>query len=264
MTRVLLLGPNGMLGTAIRECAPDDITVVPWLEKFRMRISHDSQITIWPDGLDAIINTIGILPERDPYQDHWMAYVNGTVPHLVALRAMEAGVPVIHVSTDCVYGSHSTVKPQPKYSQLDTSTPDDHYGRTKLAGESEHAINVRTSFVGPRHGLWKWFVDQRRADPKGTVDGWLNAWWSGSTVNAVARALLELARDPGEPRTLHLATETPISKFGLLCELQYQLAGADYALDGAVTSVSEPRIDRSLHPDITLSPFADALRDMVS
>ncbi|KKM63392.1 hypothetical protein LCGC14_1511960, partial [marine sediment metagenome] len=59
MTRVLLLGPNGMLGTAIREAAPDDIEVVPWEGRFAMNITHDAVVTVWPDGLDAIINTIG-------------------------------------------------------------------------------------------------------------------------------------------------------------------------------------------------------------
>ncbi len=258
MTRVLLLGPNGMLGTAIREQAPDDIEVVPWVERFTMNIQHDANETIFQDDLDAIINTIGILPERDPYQDHWMAYINGTVPHLVATRAAEAGLPVVHVSTDCVYGSQPYVTPRPRYSQLDAPTPIDHYGRTKLAGESENAINVRTSFVGPRHGLWKWVVDEaNRPDP--AVDGWANAWWSGSTVVAVACALLELARDPGEPRVVHLATETPVPKADVICDLLRELKLPRTVVNWA----DEPRIDRSLHPDITLPPFADALRDMV-
>ncbi len=260
MTRVLLLGPNGMLGTAIREQAPDDMEVVPWIRRFEMHISHDSQVSIWPDGMDAIINTIGIRPDGDPYQGHWMAYVNGTVPHLVATRAQEAGVPVIHVSTDCVYGQtpESDIDaPNPRPSDT-VANPTTLYGRTKLAGESENAINVRTSFVGPRHGLWAWFVDQRTADPGGSVDGWINAWWSGSTVVAVAQALLELARHPGDPRTLHLATKMPITKCDLLCTLQRQVV-----MGGTIEEADQPRIDRSLHPDITLPPFADALRDMV-
>ncbi|KKL97424.1 hypothetical protein LCGC14_1834570, partial [marine sediment metagenome] len=136
--------------------------------------------------------------------------------------------------------------------------PDTLYGRTKLAGESDLAINVRTSFVGPRHGLWKWLVDEANKPDPG-VDGWANAWWSGSTVNAVAHALLELARHPGKPRTLHLATETPISKAEVIFDILEELV----LPRTKVNLVQEPRIDRSLHPDIVLPPFEEALREMV-
>ncbi len=267
MTRVLLLGPNGMLGTAIREAAPDDMTVdYPQSNHVLGReelIADRGWVlsTMFHQHPDVIINTIGVRPEQERRPEQ-MAYVNGTFPHVVidAAKAEFTGdpIPVIHVSTDCVYGSYSCVKPQPKYSQLDAATPDDLYGRTKLAGESERAINVRTSFVGPRHGLWKWLVDEANKPDPG-VDGWANAWWSGSTVNAVAHALLELARHPGEPCTLHLATETPISKAEVIFDILEELV----LPRTKVNLVQEPRIDRSLHPDIVLPPFAEALREMV-
>lgn len=287
MTRVLLLGPNGMLGTAIRECAPDDIEVVVPKEQHLIGAGTVHEDGAWVareifnteegDGqVDVIINAIGDTGWAG--ESAQMVYLNALWPILLADVAQHPrhlnkesvpsiiDTPVIHVSTDCVYGQtpESDIDaPNPRPSDT-VANPVTLYGRTKLAGESERAINVRTSFVGPRHGLWKWFVDQRRADPKCTVDGWINAWWSGSTVMAVAQALLELARHPGEPRTLHLATEAPITKFGLLATLQEQLAANDYSMDGDVLSTDEPRIDRSLHPDIVLPPFADALREMVS
>ena len=260
MTRVLLLGPNGMLGTAIREGAPDDIEVVPWEGRFSM--NWPVPLTpIWSGDFDCILNTIGVRPGplAGPI---WMSHMNATVPHQVAQQAQETDTPVIHVSTDCVYSPSAAyyqrtegVPYVPRTSHGMRPDPDTLYGRTKLAGESDLAINVRTSFVGPRHGLWKWLVDT----PMGAeIPAWSNAWWSGSTVNAVAQTLLELARNPGEPRTIHLATRDPISK----CEVVLTLVG-QLGMIRKIVPVDEPRIDRSLHPDIILPPFADALREMV-
>ena len=264
MTRVLLLGPNGMLGTAIREGAPDDIEVVPWEGRFSM--NWPVPLTpIWSGDFDCILNTIGVRPGplAGPI---WMSHMNATVPHQVAQQAQETDTPVIHVSTDCVYGPSAGYYQRtegvpyiPRTSYAMQPDPDTLYGRTKLAGESELAINVRTSFVGPRHGLWKWFVDATESG-EGEVDGWMQAWWSGSTVNAVASALLDLAREPGEPRTLHLATETPICKAEVLAILGDVLRLSVTR----VNLVQEPRIDRSLHPDIVLPPFEEALREMVT
>jgi len=242
MTRVLLYGERGMLGTAIREQAPDDIEVVDSRARFTYDLSADGGVlldTLYELGenVTAVINCVGMRPEN-AWHPGWMAYINGTLPHLIAARWTTAHIPVIHVSTDCVL------------------TLDSHYARTKLAGESDDAINVRTSFVGPRHGLWAWLVEQVT---KGQlVEGWVNAWWSGSTVNAVASALLELAGDPGDARTLNLATEGPISKYLLLESLIEQLE-----LEVPMKWVPEPHIDRRMVPDIVLPPFAEALREMV-
>jgi len=66
--------------------------------------------------------------------------------------------------------------------------------------------------------------------------------WSGSTVAAVARALVELALDPPKPQWVyHLATQQPISKASalrLLCE-----AGG---LDRVIRRVDQPEINRGL------------------
>lgn len=241
MTRILLYGASGMLGTAIREQAPADIEVVGTGVRFGFDTRADCDALFdlcarhWP--FDVAINCVGMRPERNMHLA-WMAYINGVVPHLMA-AAHKGMAPVIHVSTDCVL------------------TLDSHYARTKLAGESDDAINVRTSFVGPRHGLWAWLVEQAET-PDVLVHGWNNAWWSGSTVDAVAKGLLELARDAGEPRTLNLSTDGPVSKYRVLKELASALD-----LPVVLKQVFEPRIDRRLRPDIELPPFAEALREMV-
>ncbi len=282
MTRVLLLGHNGMLGTAIRECHVDGVEVVLPKENHLIGAGTVHEDGAWVareifnteegDGqVDVIINAIGDTGWAG--ESAQMVYLNALWPILLADVAQHPrhlnkesipsiiDTPVIHVSTDCVFGQtpESDIHaPNPRPSDT-VANPVTLYGRTKLAGESDLAINVRTSFVGPRHGLWKWLVEQAEVKPYDGIPGWRNAWWSGSTVMAVAKALLQLARDPGDPRTLHLATDVPINKYELLLQLRVAL-GLD---DPHIAPVDEPRIDRSLHPDITLPPFADALREMV-
>ncbi len=210
------------------------------------RFVHDA---VWDDSLilrdindaepDVIINAAGVIPERR-VTDAGMIYMNAVLPHIIAERATDAGVPMIHVSTDCV--NEPTV-----------------YGRSKLAGETEYAVNVRTSFVGPRHGLWKWLEKISYSDNTGGMPptpGWVNAMWSGSTVDAVARALIDLAQNPGDSRTLNLAMRKPIRKYDLL-----ELLIDEHNWSANLYVVEEPRIDRSMRPDIELPSFADALAE---
>jgi dTDP-4-dehydrorhamnose reductase len=78
--------------------------------------------------------------------------VNGPGAGAVAQAARRLGIPVIHISTDCVFDGTS----HEPYRETDTVQPISVYGRTKLAGEQavmaatdDHCI-LRTSWVyGP-------------------------------------------------------------------------------------------------------------------
>lgn len=238
MTRVLLIGETDSLGRVLLRCAPEDIELITSPQ-------DDAK------NVELIINVSRLTPESG-VSAAAMASRNSVLPHLLA----DVGKPVIHVSTDCVFGSYGPGGNNPHRS-CENPAPDSLYGRTMLAGESENSINVRTSWVGPSHGLWKWAAGA--AQRRETIAGWTEAWWSGSTEDAIAHALFELIRDPGPPRTIHMATEAPISKHNLLVELREQQELQDLAIN----ATQEPRINRSLHPDIVLPAFASALKEIL-
>jgi dTDP-4-dehydrorhamnose reductase len=161
---------------------------------------------------------------------------------------------MIHVSSDCILAGIG-----PFSSSIDHPAPADTYGRSKLAGEvlgNPKVLNVRTSFVGPEHGLWKWVADQ---PPGAEIEGWENALWTGSTVQAVAKSLVDIAvsRYPWEGGVLHLSTKTWRSKADVVRAIAQKIGRTDLN----IRPVLKPSIDRRLVPDLPLQEFGEALRE---
>lgn len=267
---IMVLGASGMLGRAVVGAATAKghrVTAVR---------HSDADLTYGPDvftlfrGItpapDCIINCAGGIPERHAGRDAQarMIAVNALAPHLIARYANDGriwpNVPpprVLHVSTDCVFSGDPEMRfPAWSYDVGRAPDPVDLYGRSKLTGEvsADHVTNVRTSFIGPDHGLWRWLADAA-ARGDATVEGWAQAWWTGSTVQAVAAALVDMAAS-GVPlvNIVHLATVQKISKHMVLTQLRDHLG-----LDIAIGPKNQPRIDRALTPTMTLSPLWEAL-----
>ena len=145
--------------------------------------------------------------------------------------------------------------PSWRYQVTDRPDPVDVYGRTKLAGEpsGDHVLTIRTSFVGLEGGLAAWLAEQR-----GTVQGYANSYWTGTSVQTLADVLVKAAEDQ-LTGLHHAASAEKVSKSWLLTEL-VRLLG----LDVKIESVDEPRIDRALEATIELPPLETALQRLVS
>lgn len=242
---IIVTGAEGMLGKRVVLEAQDVTDSVLALGHGEMNIADAWQVYNWaqawgPD--DTLINCAGIPGDiADPWT---MISANALAPHLLSRAAQQFGFNLIHVSTDCVFsGWDSQLSPRCR-AENETPNPDSFYGRTKLAGEpwrtKEHNATritvVRTSFVGPEHGLMKWISDQ---PPGASVEGWMHAWWSGSTATAVAHALTHNTFQSG---VLHLCTEPAITKLDAVALIVKHL-GRD---DLTVVPSGGKRIDRSL------------------
>ena len=106
---------------------------------------------------------------------------------------------------------------------------------------------VRTSFVAPESGLWKWLEEQHQSAP--LIAGWQHAWWSGGTVDVVAQHIIDIAL--GDYRGLaHLATAKPINKATLLRRLSERSGWNPSRVIGMPLGE-----DRSLHPTHVLPPL---------
>lgn len=259
--RALVLGGRGMLGEAVMRSLARDGHRADDGGRTRIEDAGATGAAIALSRPDIVINCAGITETDVPSR---YMLVNAYGARLVAEECEAAGLPLIHVSTDCVYGDLFVGVPW-RRSAEDAAVPETAYARSKLAGEPNYGLIVRTSFVGPRKGLWAWA--QARATEGGEIEGWANAWWSGSTVWAVADWLAAAAAgrwrlDDGLERgeIVNLATRVPISKATLLETLAVQLA---WPL--RVRPVATPEIDRSMQPSdgCELPPFADALREWV-
>lgn len=271
--KVIVFGYTGMLGTKVvaeltrrhiqavtpyRKAVPlDDASS---LHYFIRMVAADGR------GVRAIINCAGVTNKAaDP---KLMVAANGLGPIMVADIAGAFNIPVIHVSTDCVFSGRAEVGRQNTVE--DVPDPIDVYGVTKRMGEIGGNVggvvtNVRTSFIGftpankmTKEGLLEWVI---QLDKGAEVNGYMNAWWSGSTASAVAKHLVDMAcHSLPLPPTIHLATLNPISKYFLL-----KLLVENLELPIIVHPVTSPHINRSLQPTPgwVLDPIQEVLGDLV-
>lgn len=249
---IVVTGAGGMLGKAVvKECLRRGLPVVA-LDHNSWDVTDPAAFR-WASAGDVVINCAGILPGGN---DVDMIRVNALAPHYLASLAEQRGFHLIHVSTDCVFSGGGRF-PVPR-TVLDTPNPDTLYSRSKRAGEPIGKPNVtviRTSFVGPDHGLWKWVVEQPR---NAVIPGWMEAWWSGSTVWAIASNLVAVAVSPASSfKPLeHMATQIPISKYSVLVQLTELLRP-----DVEVKPVEGVMIDRSLDTTLAITSLRYRLRE---
>jgi dTDP-4-dehydrorhamnose reductase len=214
MTKVLVLGGTGMLGSKVYETLSERFETIGtsrcFSKEFIPMDARDSRRVkdiISSVNADVVVNCIGVLKdETDPITS---ITVNALFPHLVAKYCRR----LIHISTDCVFSGKVG-----HYSESSIPDPQDLYGRTKLLGEvqQENCLTLRTSFIGREGGLLKWFLD----NDGGKVQGYTKTLFSGLTTLALARLIGDLIEDLPDMYGLFHVSGWPISKYDLLVKIR--------------------------------------------
>jgi dTDP-4-dehydrorhamnose reductase len=171
---------------------------------------------------DVMVNAVGAIKQKDLYAAVDQAFfLNGSLPHLLALLNPNPGARLIHFSTDCVFRGD-----RGGYTEADAPDALDLYGRSKAVGEVGYGphLTLRTSIVGwetaGRLGLLSWFLGHA---PGSELRGFTHAVYSGLPTVTLARTVLRLVRDfPGLRGVYHAASE-PITKFHLLARMNEAL-----------------------------------------
>jgi dTDP-4-dehydrorhamnose reductase len=252
LKKILVLGAAGMLGHKLCQCLPaEGCDVVATVRQDVNRYaSYDAVFgrTRLIGGVDAmnfealasvvrserpsaIVNCIGLIKQHREAENRMLAVaLNSYLPHRLDTLCHEIGARLVHFSTDCVFSGHKG-----SYREADVSDAEDVYGRSKYLGETEHpegdAVTLRSSIIGreligPRHGLFEWFLGQRGK----RIGGFTRAIYTGFTTIEMARIVaLVLARK--EPlRGVYQVASAPISKFDLLCLLR-EIGGYPVEID---------------------------------
>ena len=141
MKKLIVTGSGGQLGRAIRgrldgryELIQTDIFDDEAAKIRKLDITDVDQVTslVQATGPDGIINcaayTAVDAQEKD-VDNSWK--INALGPRNLAIAAEDAGIPLVHVSTDYVFAGDQPVP----YTEFDTPGPVSVYGKTKLAGE---------------------------------------------------------------------------------------------------------------------------------
>ena len=154
MTRVLVIGKTGQVAQALALCGDENVVClgrpdVDLLDARSLRRALDAQAP------DVVINA-GAFTSVDGAESEPEAAraLNVIGPGDLASACAERQIPLIHLSTDCVFDG---TKLEP-YAPGDTAHPLGVYGRTKLDGEqavrdlAQKSLVVRVSWIFSEFG----------------------------------------------------------------------------------------------------------------
>lgn len=231
---ILVLGGTGLVGRAlVAELERRGRKVLaPGRDRFDAAKAPLPRLFL--DGVGAVVNAIVVKDGSAPLAER----INTLFPHELAGLCAEAGIPLIHLSTDAVFtpanGPHDEAKP---------ADAADAYGRQKAMGEPQGALVLRFSVVGPgRPGLLEWLRGQ-----KGEVTGFTDHLWNGLAAPTLAEAIATLLEGPVVPGLRHLFSDS-LDKAKLL-----ELLASAYGLPVSVRRACAPtRRDQRLatiHPE---------------
>ena len=252
MTKILILGAAGMLGHKLCQRLPEQgYEVVATVRQPRERYAPYKEVfgqTRLVEGIDAmdfeslaalvkkekpfaVVNCVGLIKQHRDAENRLLAVaLNSYLPHRLDALCADDGARLVHFSTDCVFSGHKG-----QYRESDLSDAEDVYGRSKYLGETEgpagDAVTLRSSIIGreligPRHGLFEWFLGQRGK----RIGGFTKAIYTGFTTIEMARIVAKVLAAQKPLRGVYQVASAPISKFDLLALLR-EIGGYPVEID---------------------------------
>ncbi len=153
--KILLTGKDGQIGFALHKKLISLGEVIA-TGKHELDLVNTDAIKAFIDKIkpDIIINPAAYTQVDQAEIESQLAYqINAIAPQVLAEKASELNIPIIHFSTDYVFDG---LKHEP-YEEADQINPQSVYGQTKWKGEEavrhykKHVI-LRTSWVFSSHG----------------------------------------------------------------------------------------------------------------
>lgn len=178
MKKILLIGSDGMLGSALSNTLTRQHHVT-CLNRSQFDIAQAQWRKLSCAGYDYVINAAGLINRRNEIDENFYI-VNAVFPHVLSALCARQGARLIHFSTDCVFDGINA----PFYENSPCGAAD-LYGRTKALGEPQNALVIRTSIIGPEqknhYNLLSWTLSQKH------INGFTNHAWNGLTTLEAAR-----------------------------------------------------------------------------
>jgi dTDP-4-dehydrorhamnose reductase len=130
--RIAILGGKGMLGSDLALACQQHRLITSVLDLPEFDITNENHLTGVLRDVDAVINCAAYTDVEKAESEAEPAYkVNAEAVGKLGSAAKDAGVWVLHISTDFVFDGKS----ERPYVETDTPNPINVYGASKLAGE---------------------------------------------------------------------------------------------------------------------------------
>lgn len=196
--------------------------------------------------------------ERDPERARAL---NVELPRALAAACAEAGVGLVHMSTDSVFDGE-----RGNYSEDDEPAPVNVYARSKLEGErAVHevlpaALVLRTNFIGvsPSRsvGLADWIASKLESGER--IRGFADVMFAPLLVNELARLVLA-AIDSELQGLYHASARDACSKYDFGCRLARALGFDSTLIDRATLADAKLTARRPLNTSLSSSRLERAL-----
>ena len=237
--KVLVFGSTGQVATEIQRQAQ-----VIALSRVQADLSDPAACTaaIVAHAPDVVINAAAYTAVDRAEEDETQAHViNADAPAAMAAACAARDIPLVHISTDYVFAGTGTTP----WSETDSNTPQNAYGRTKLAGEravlesGARAVILRTSWVFSAHG--NNFVKtmlrlSETGDALSVVDDQIGGPTPAADIAAtclhLAAAMIDKSHDGG---VYHYAG-APATTWAAFAQAIFEQAGRDVAVTGIATA----------------------------
>lgn len=270
MTRVLVLGANGMLGSMVQKVLTSEgISTVGTTRTghphsdVALDVEHDdwSNLSSVVQGYTHVVNAIGVIKPRINEQDiasrSAAILINGLFPHHLARVCDEQGQQLIQIATDCVYSGRSRL-----YNELDPHDPTDIYGKTKSLGEvpSRNTVHLRASIIGPEIGrqtsLWEWVRSQQK---EAQINGFLNHYWNGVTTFHFGQVCAGIIKTQVQMSGIyHLVPGDIVTKADLVSEIARASGRTDIVINRVDAQEGIDRTLATVHEEINLKLWMQA------
>lgn len=200
---------------------------------------------------DWVINALAIITPYCELDPGLTFFINSAFPHLLAETL---GHRLIHMTTDCVF-SGSVGAP---YDEAAPKLPPDIYGLSKVLGEPQKAIVIRTSFIGleltGNRSLLAWLISQKNK----TINGFVNHLWNGITAlefGHICQKIISGEVKP-EPGIYHIFSDD-ITKYDLLVKLnqQFNLGCTIVPVEAPVAVDRRLRTIKNLNQQLQIPPL---------
>ena len=155
--RILLTGANGQVGWEVSNRGGQKGLEVLALNRSNLDITDPDSVRkqVSLSGASLVVNAAGYTAVDQAESEPKLAFaVNRDGPAYLASACAQAGIPLIHISTDYVFDGQKRTS----YLETDPVSPLSVYGKSKAAGEmevrehlTEHLI-LRTGWVYGMHG----------------------------------------------------------------------------------------------------------------
>jgi dTDP-4-dehydrorhamnose reductase len=238
---ILVLGAEGMLGHRVVRALDGLDVIAPKRSEYQAPDSL-SRFKLTPQ--DYVVNCIGAIPQKG-YNANEMTKLNTHFPQLLA----QEGYRVIQIATDCAFSGT-----RGSYTESDARDARDDYGLTKIGGELQSFMNLRTSIVGPELTGKKSLFEFVRNQPHGaTIKGFHTHHWNGITTDAfgaIVRGVIDQAIYATGMQ--HVVPADRVTKYQLIKMFAKKLGREDLNIVPTITA----KVDRTL---ATVRPHLNAV-----